>query len=118
MVRIEDIARAALAYEALTVRELIQDLLRGHPDWAAIPRPVAVDENTLVVAAALLELLALRNGAEPAAWTRETGPAREPIHLVRAATTMPRTRARVEAESPEPLRKRNVFAPAEYATFV
>jgi len=23
-----------------------------------------------------------------------------------------------EAESPEPLRKRNVFAPAEYATFV
>lgn len=32
--------------------------------------------------------------------------------------TMPRTRARVEAESPEPLRKRNVFAPPEYATFV
>jgi hypothetical protein len=118
MVRIEDIARAALAYEALTVRELIQDLLRDHPDWTAIPRPVAVDENTLVVAAALLELLALRNGAEPAAWARETGPAREPIHLVRAATTMPRTRARVEAESPEPLRRHNVFAPAEYATFV
>ncbi len=118
MVRIEDIARAALAYQALTVRELIQDLLRDCPDWTSIPRPVAVDENTLVVAAALLELLALRSGAEPAAWTRETGPAGEPIHLVRGAATMPRTRARIEAESPEPLRKRNVFAPAEYATFV
>jgi hypothetical protein len=118
MVRIEDIARAALAYEALTVRELIQDLLRDPPDWASIPRPAAVDEKTLVVAAALLELLALRSGAEPAAWTRDTGPAREPIHLVRAAATMPRTRAHVEAESPEPLRKRNVFAPTEYATFV
>jgi hypothetical protein len=116
--RIEDIARTAIAYDALAVRDLIQDLLRDRPDWASIPRPVEVDENTLVVAAALLELLALRNGAEPAAWTRETGPAREPIHLVRAATTMPRTRAHVEAESPEPLRKRNVFAPAEYATFV
>src|SRR5829696_9019268 len=68
MVRIEDIARAALAYEALIVRELIQDLLRDPPDWASIPRPAAVDENTLVVAAALLELLALRAGAEPAAW--------------------------------------------------
>lgn len=118
MVRIEDIARAALAYEALTVRDLIQTFLRDLPDWAAIPRPTSVDENTLVVAAALLELLALRSGAEPAAWTRETGPAPAPIHLVRAAATMPRTRARVEAESPEPLRKRNVFAPAEYATFV
>jgi len=116
MVRIEDIALAALAYEALAVRDLIQDLLRGSLDWAAIPRPVGMDENTLVVAAALLELLAFRHGAEPAAWVRETGPAREPIHLVRATTTMPRTRARVEAESPEPLRKRNVFAPAEYAT--
>jgi len=118
MVRIEDIARAALAYNALMVRALLQDLLRASPDWASIPKPAAVDENTLVVAAALLELLALRAGAEPAAWTRETGPAKEPIHLVRAALTMPRTRARVEAESPEPLRKRNVFAPAEYATFV
>jgi len=118
MVRIEHIARAALAYEALAVRDLIQDLLRDAPDWASIPRPVGVDEDTLVVAAALLELLALRSGAEPATWTRETGPAREPIHLVRAAATMPRTRARVEAESPEPLRKRNVFAPAGYATFV
>ncbi len=118
MVQIEDIARAALAYDALTVRDLIQDLLRDPPDWASIPRPAAVDENTLVVAAALLELLALRAGAEPATWAREIGPASEPIHLLRAATTMPRTRARVEAESPEPLRKRNVFAPAEYATFV
>lgn len=118
MVRIEDIARAALSYEALTVRDLIQDLLRDRPDWASIPRPVAVDEKTLVVAAALLELLALRSGAEPAAWTREIGPAKDPIHLLRAAATMPRTRARVEAESPEPLRMRNVFAPAEYATFV
>ena len=118
MVRIEDIARAALAFEALAVRDLIQDMLRAQPDWAAIPRPVAVDENTMVVAAALLELLAMRSGAEPPPWTRETGAASEPIHLVRAASTMPRTRARVESESPEPLRKRNVFAPAEYATFV
>lgn len=96
MVWIEDIARAALAYEALTVRSLIQDLLLEGPNWTSIPRPVGVvgvDENTLVVAAALLELLALRSGAELAAWTRETGPAREPIHLVRAAMTMPRTRA-------------------------
>jgi hypothetical protein len=65
MVRFEDIARVALAYEALAMRDLIQDLLRERPDWAAIPRPVEVSEETLVVAAALLELLALRGGAEP-----------------------------------------------------
>ena len=42
MVRIEDIARAALANDALVMRNLIQDLLRNPPDWASIPRPVAV----------------------------------------------------------------------------
>jgi hypothetical protein len=118
MMQIEDIARAALAYDALMVRDLIEELLREHPDWSSIPRPADVDEKTLVVAAALVDLLALRSGAEPPLWTREIGPAKEPIYLVRAAATMPRTRARMEVESPEPLRKRNIFAPSEYVTFV
>lgn len=118
MVRIEDIARAALAHEALEVRSLVQDLLRTPPDWAAVPRPRAVDPLVMALSAAFVELFAERSGAEPAAWTREVGPAPSPIYLLEAARTMPRTRALIEAESPEPLRKRNIFAPRDYAQLV
>jgi hypothetical protein len=41
-----------------------------------------------------------------------------PIYLVEAATKSPKMRARVEQESPEPLRKRNVFAPSRYLEIV
>lgn len=118
MVRIEDIAKAALAHEALEVRSLVQDLLRAAPDWAAMPRPRSVDEAVMAVSAAFVELFAERSGAQPAAWTRDVGPVPAPIYLLEAARTMPRTRALIEAESPEPLRKRNIFAPKDYAQFV
>ncbi len=38
----------------------------------------------------------------------------EPIFLVRAAASLPRFRRRVEHESPEPLRSRRLFAPADF----
>ncbi|HET7502649.1 MAG TPA: hypothetical protein VFK02_16625 [Kofleriaceae bacterium] len=41
-----------------------------------------------------------------------------PVYLVEAAVRSPKMRARVEQESPEPLRKRNLFAPAGYLAFV
>jgi len=115
MVRVEDIARAALAYDALAVRSLVQDLLREPPDWSRIPEPGSTDPAVRAVAAAFVELLAGRAGAIAAAWTQGVSGVASPIHLVKAAATMPRTRARIEAESPAPFRSRNLFAPASYA---
>lgn len=118
MVRVEDIARAALAYDALEVRSLVQDLLREGPDWETLPRPASPDLRVLAVAAALVELLAARAGASPAPWTSSIGAVDEPIFLLRAAATMPRTRARLTEESPAPFRNRNLFVPPGYAELV
>jgi hypothetical protein len=41
-----------------------------------------------------------------------------PVYLIEAASRSPRMRARVEQESPEPLRKRNLFAPPGYLAIV
>ena len=41
-----------------------------------------------------------------------------PVYLVEAAAKSPKMRARIEQQSPEPLRKRNVFAPPGYLEIV
>ena len=118
MVRVEDIATAALAYDALEVRSLLQDWVRERPDWPRLALPSSTDQRVLAVAAAFVELLAERAGSLAPPWTRSIGPVDSPLHLVRAALTMTRTRLRIEAETPHAFRSRNLFAPASYATFV
>ncbi|TWT40275.1 hypothetical protein RAS1_39830 [Phycisphaerae bacterium RAS1] len=114
MPRIEDIARAALSGDALAVRSLTQDLLASGCALTAIPRPDRAETRVLAVAAALAELLALRAGVSPPAWTAGVGALDEPLYLVRAAATMPRLRSLCQRESPEPLRRRKIYAPPDY----
>jgi hypothetical protein len=116
VVRIEQIAAAALARDALEVRSLLQDLARDCPDWSRVPRPEVIDAKVLAVAAAFTELLAARNGQPPPPWTREVAGLAEPIFLVGSQTTLPRTRRRIEEESREPFKRRNIFVPANYAS--
>jgi hypothetical protein len=40
------------------------------------------------------------------------------MHLLEAATRMKRLRAHCESEAPEALRKRGLYAPADFLTFV
>ena len=68
--------------------------------------------------AALLELFASRMKQEAPSWTAEVGPLSEPIFLLKAAETMKRLRQLCEAEAPEPLRKRGLYAPPNYLEFV
>ena len=114
MVRIEQLAKAALKQDALLLRSLTQDLLREHPTLRNLPRPNAVDFKTLAAAASLIELLALRLRQEPPSWANEVGPLPEPIHLLKAAATMKRLRALCEQQAPEPLRKRGFYAPPNF----
>ncbi len=117
MVKIEQIAQAALARESLETRSLAQDFLRQNPDLRVVPRPDIDDLQTLAAAASLLELFAERRGQKPPGWTSSIGSLPEPIFLVKAAATMKYLRALCEAESPEPLRKRGFYAPPEYLAF-
>ena len=114
MVRIEQLAEAAINRDALLLRSLTQDLLRECPRLKDFPRPVRVDFTALAASAALIELFAERLHQEPPAWTLEIGPLPEPIYLVKAAATMKRLRELCERQAPEPLRKRGFYAPPNF----
>lgn len=117
MVTLESIAGAALRRDNLVLRSLTQDFLREHPRLNAIPRPKTTNSQLLTIAAALLELFALRTGQDAPSWTREIGAMSEPMFLVEAATRMRNLRTLCELEFPEPLRKRRIYAPPEFLTF-
>lgn len=117
MVRIEQVAEAALRGDSLTLRSLVQDFLREHPDLACVPEPEVHDATILAASASLLELLAMRRNQMAPRWTRDIGSLDRPVFLVKAAATMKRLRALCEAETPAPLRKRGFYAPANFLEF-
>jgi hypothetical protein len=118
MVTLEALAETALQRDSLRLRSLVQDFVREHPQLTAIPRPQIDNQQILGTAAALLELLAQRSGQAAPAWTREIGAVPEPMFLLEAAARMKRLRALCEAEAPEPLRKRGLYAPPDFLSFV
>lgn len=118
MVKLNDLARAALSCDALQLRSLVQDFLKENPTLSQAPMPSAAHEEELIVAAALIELLAQRMDQAPPAWSANVGSLAEPRFLLGSVATMPRLRRMCQDESPAPLRKRNLFAPATFLQFV
>ncbi len=114
---VEELARAAMARDALAVRSLAQDLLREQPIVSIWAPPESRDPELLVVAAALTELLAMRAGQEPPEWTAGVGSLSRPFYLLRSAETLRRLRKQCEEESPLPLRRRALYAPANFLEF-
>jgi hypothetical protein len=117
MLRIEDLAKAALDRDALELRGLTLEIFRANTRLTDIPRPALSDPRMLAVAASLLELFAERMKQQPPPWTSEVGPLDQPYFLIKAAETMPWTRQLCERESPAPLRKRGFYAPPNFLEF-
>lgn len=118
MTPLEQIAAQILANNPLEVRSLVQDYLRhARPLWLE-RAPTSDDQQIRAVTAAIAELIAVRTAQKAPAWTSQIGRLPAPVYLVEAATRSPRMRARIEQESPEPLRKRNVFAPSSYLEII
>lgn len=117
MEAIEQIAQAALERDHLKLRSFVQDFIRAKTDFSQLPRPSTTDARLLVVSAALTELLAQRNSQIPPAWTKEIGALKEPFFLLESAATMKRLRTLCETQSPEPLRKRLLYAPPHFLEF-
>ena len=117
MASIEQLAETALRGDALDLRALVQDYLRENRDLFRASPPQSDDPTILAVAASLVELLAQHHRHQPPAWTRLIASAPRPVYLVKAAHTMRRLRQLCEDESPEPLRRRNLFAPPTYLQF-
>ena len=114
---IEQLAQAALERDHLKLRSLVQDFVRAKVDWSKLPRPSATDARLLVISAALTELLAQRNNQIPPAWTKDIGALKEPFFLLESAATMKRLRTLCETQSPEPMRKRLLYAPPHFLEF-
>jgi hypothetical protein len=111
---LEQIARSALAGDALITRSLLQDWLETKPLLTNLSRPDIDDPTLIAVSAGLVEVISSRLGQCPPPWASEVGAAPHPIHLLRSASTMRRLREMCEAESPMPLRRRQIFAPANH----
>jgi len=114
----EQLARAVLGGDALEARSTLQDVLADYPAIDKWESPSTTDPFVLAVAAALTELLAIRFGYECPSWTAAIKPAPEPVYLLKSAATMKRLRHLCETESPEPLRRRRLFAPPNYLEMV
>jgi hypothetical protein len=114
---LEQIAVAAIARDALSLRSLVQDFLRLNQVANEWPEPDVGDNRIRVAAAALAELLAMRLDQDPPAWTRSVGGLAEPLFLLRSAETMQRLRHQCEIESPPPLKSRGLYAPANFLEF-
>jgi len=117
MDQIEQLARAALARDHLKLRSLVQDLIRANKDFSRVPRPSTRDSRLLAITASLVELLALRQQQTPPAWTREVEPLKEPFYMLESAASMKRLRVLCETQSPEPMRKRRLYAPPHFLEF-
>jgi hypothetical protein len=108
------IAEAILNGDALLARSLTQDFLRARPFLSETKSPAVQDAMVLVLAAALIELFAMRSNQTPPPWTQVIGTLSEPVYLLKSAYKMKRLRELCRQDAPEPLRKRNLFAPANY----
>ncbi len=110
MITIEHLARTALRRESLLLRSLTHGFLRTTTDLTTVARPQTADPLVLGTAAALF--------AQPApAWAATIGAVPEPTHLLQAALTMRRLRYLCETEAPEPLRRRQLYAPPDFLSF-
>ena len=117
MSAIDDLADAALSGDALLLRSITQDWLRGILQFSDIPAPLSRDQSRRAVAAGLVEMFAERAGQLPPPWTRDIHAALEPLFLLREARTMKRLRMLCEQESPIPLRHRRIYVPPDFLTF-
>jgi len=117
MASIEDAVAAAQRRDNLTLRSLVQEILRDYPQLASVPRPATENQEILALAAGLLELIAQRTEQAAPSWTGDIGAMPQPFLLLEAALRMKRLRALCENESPEPLRKRGLLAPPDFLSF-
>jgi hypothetical protein len=117
MEQLEQLALAALDRDHLRLRSLVQDMTRVQTKWNAVLRPKSNDPRLLAMAASLAELLAARQNQLPPAWTNEVGPLQDPFFLLQSAEKMKRLRVLCETQSPEPMRKRHLYAPPHFLEF-
>jgi hypothetical protein len=107
---VRDLVRSILNGDLLAAREWVSEARRSRLRWIEVEQPQGLSEQEIAVAAAVIELLAARSGAEPPPWTASVGALHDPVVLDPGLEDMPRSFAHAKSDGPEPLRKRNLLA--------
>jgi hypothetical protein len=115
-VDLRELVDALVSRDALRARQWVADSVRAGFDWSHAPQPDGLDPLALAVAAAVVELMAGRQGKSPAGWTSAVPAAPHRMYLVRAAESLRRLRRLCDEEGPEPLRRRGLLAPPDFLT--
>ncbi len=111
---LRNLVQAVLAGDLLAARQWVADARRANLEWDRCDRPLGLTPREMVVAAALTELLASRDGKAAPPWTSSIGGQVEPLFLDPGLESMPRTRELARRAGPEPLRRRNLFASPDF----
>jgi hypothetical protein len=114
---LSDLVHDILSGNLLAARQWVADARRAGLRWDQCDRPRDHDSREIVVAAGLAELLAIRAGTAAPSWTASVGMNDVPLFLDPGLEQMPRTRELSKNAGPEPLRKRNLFAPPDFLDF-
>lgn len=117
MEMIEQIAEAAISQDHLQLRGLVQDLIRSKTVISGLHAPQSNDTRLRATSASIAELLAMRLNQQPPSWTRDIGALEEPLYLLKSISQMKRLRLLCETQSPEPLRRRKLYAPPHFLDF-
>jgi hypothetical protein len=107
---LNELADAVLAGDLLRARQWVADAKREGIQWESVAFPHGLERRSLVVAAALVELLAGRAGTSPPAWTADVSALDEPVVLDPGLESMRRSFAYAKEHGPAALRKRNLIA--------
>lgn len=114
---IRDLVRALLNYEPLAARQWVLDFSTSAGRWSDVEPPVDANAEELSLAAALVEMMAARAGELSPSWTSEVKAGPRAVFLVKSAERMPRLRSICQEQGPEPLRRRQFFAPPDFLTY-
>ncbi len=116
--QIIDLARKILSEERGAIIGQYTMNLFELPSFQGVPKPESATQEELAVCAALLELFAERRHEAPPTWTAEVGGVMPPRFLMGGyEREFPSFGERWRHEAPEPLKRRNLFASAEFLEF-
>ena len=114
MISLIKVAQYALFSDDWHLDILVEAFLRANPVLKDVPLPDTTNQRTLAMAAALIELFALHHNQEPPAWSATIGEMPTPFFVWSDALTSPWMRQMCLDESPEPLKKRKIYAMANF----
>lgn len=117
-ITIQAMAEALLNRDDLRLHLLLQAWLPINPNIPEMPYPETQDKRVLTAAAALAELLALQLNQAPPDWTKDIGGLPQPFFVMSLGEKPGFTRNLCLAEAPEPFKRRNIFAPANFLNTV